>query len=270
MLPDISFLGKTISLYTVMAVIGILAVFVFQQRYTKKKGHDEIFMLYILLFGAIGVFIGGHILYAITMYKYIIAFFKNITSITSFKEFMDWMTSIFGGSVFYGGLFGGLIYSYLYMRRKKIDLDPYIGIGALCIPLFHFFGRIGCFLSGCCYGVESTFGFDLIHSHAPGCAGVTRFPVQLLEATVNLLIFNTLFVLFHRKKIKGKTTFVLYMFLYASARFYIETLRGDTYRGYVGNLSTSQLISACILIGLLVYEFIKPKIDRKKTIAFLQ
>jgi phosphatidylglycerol:prolipoprotein diacylglycerol transferase len=35
----------------------------------------------------------------------------------------------------------------------------FIDIVTLTIPLFHFFGRIGCFLGGCCFGVESSYGF---------------------------------------------------------------------------------------------------------------
>ena len=85
------------------------------------------------------------------------------------------------------------------MRKKKFDLDPYIGIGALCIPLFHAFGRIGCFLSGCCYGIETTFGIDLKYSPVPGCSGVLRFPVQLIESGCNFIIFFLLLFLFNKK-----------------------------------------------------------------------
>ena len=205
MLPDISIFGKTITFYTISALVGILTVFAFSQIYAKKKGHDEIFMLFILLFSTIGVLIGSHFLYAITMSKYIVAFFENIKSISSFKETLEWFITIFGGSVFYGGLLGGIFVAYLYMRKKKdLDLDPYIGIGTLCIPLFHTFGRIGCFLSGCCYGIESSFGLYFNHSPAPGCAGVCRFPVQLIESSCNLLLFIVLFTLYNKKEFLGK------------------------------------------------------------------
>ena len=129
MLPDVNIFGKKITFYAISVLIGIFVVLAFSQIYTKKKGHDEIFVLFILLLSTIGVLIGSHLLYAITMYKYIVTFFQHIKSISSFKETLDWLITIFGGSVFYGGLLGGILVAYLYMRRKKdIDLDPYIGI----------------------------------------------------------------------------------------------------------------------------------------------
>lgn len=254
MLPDINIFGKTITFYAISALIGILVVFAFSQIYTKKKGHDEIFMLFILLFSTIGILIGGHLLYTITMSRYIVAFFQNLHKITTFKQIFEWLITIFGGSVFYGGLIGGIISSYLYMRTKNnINLDPYIGIATLCIPLFHTFG-IGCFLSGCCYGIEYIHGLDFKYSPAPGCAGVLRFPVQLLEASFNLILFMTLFILYNKERISGKNTFKLYLILYAIIRFFIEFLRGDYYRGFVGLLSISQFISLIIIFIIILYE----------------
>ena len=267
MLPDVSIFGKTITFYAISALIGILVVFAFSQIYTKKKGHDEIFMLFILLFSSIGIMVGGHLLYAITMSKYIIAFFQIIDSISSFKDILDWLFTIFGGSVFYGGLLGGILVAYLYMRKKKdIDLDPYIGIGTLCIPLFHTFGRIGCFLSGCCYGIECEYGLYFNHSTAPGCAGVCRFPVQLVEAGCNLLLFIVMFILYNKKRISGKSTFKLYLVSYATIRFCLEFLRGDEYRGFVGLISTSQFISLIIIFVVILFELVNKLIRKRKTI----
>lgn len=256
MLPDIDLFGKRITLYAICSLIGILVVFAFHQIYTKKKGHNEIFMLFVLLFASIGVFIGGHILYAITMSKYIVAFFQNVKQMKTFEEVLKWLITIFGGSVFYGGLIGGIVVAYFHLRKQKFDVDPYIGIGTLCIPLFHFFGRIGCFLSGCCYGIESKFGFYFKYSSAPGCQGVRRFPVQLLEAFILLIIFGILFYLYDRKKKSGKSIFILYLLLYSFSRFFIEFLRGDEYRGFVGILSTSQFISVIIFSLVIIYLII--------------
>lgn len=266
MLPDVNIFGKKITFYAISVLIGIFVVLAFSQIYTKKKGHDEIFVLFILLLSTIGVLIGSHLLYAITMYKYIVTFFQHIKSISSFKETLDWLITIFGGSVFYGGLLGGILVAYLYMRRKKdIDLDPYIGICTLCIPLFHTFGRIGCFLSGCCYGIECEHGLYFNHSSAPGCAGVCRFPVQLVEAGCNLLLFIILFLLYNKKRISGKTTFKLYLILYAMIRFCLEFLRGDEYRGFVGLVSTSQFISLIIVITVILLELVK-KLMKKRNL----
>lgn len=75
-------------------------------------------MLYILLFGSIGAFAGGHILYAITMYKQLISFISNPENFSNFKTIINNLASIFGGSVFYGGLLGG-IFRLIYTCEKR-------------------------------------------------------------------------------------------------------------------------------------------------------
>lgn len=267
MLPNINLFGKTITWYTIAVLTGIFIVLIFQQIYTKKIGHDEVFMLYILLFGSIGAFAGGHILYAITMYKQLISFISNPENFSNFKTIINNLASIFGGSVFYGGLLGGIFSAYLYMRKKKFDLDPYIGIGALCIPLFHGFGRIGCFLSGCCYGIESTFGIDLKYSPVPGCSGVLRFPVQLIESGCNFIIFFLLLFLFNKKIISGRKTLISYLMLYSIIRFVLEFFRGDWYRGFIGPLSTSQIISIAVFVVCLIALLFNIQKKKNKSIS---
>lgn len=254
MLPDFELFGKKISLYNLCALIGILIVFAFSQIYTKKKKHDEIIMLFLLLYAAIGVIVGGHLLYAITMFDYFKTIFNNPIITRDFNEFVKWGVSVFGGSVFYGGLLGGIFTSFIFIKNQRKDMDSYIGIGTLCIPLFHFIGRIGCFLSGCCYGVESSFGFDLKYSSAPDCAGVIRFPVQLLEASLNLIIFIILLYMDYKKKLSGKKILLYYLISYSSARFLLEFLRGDSYRGFVGAFSTSQIISMIIFTFCIFFS----------------
>jgi phosphatidylglycerol:prolipoprotein diacylglycerol transferase len=60
-----------------------------------------------------------------------------------------------GGVTFYGGLMGGVLVVYIFSRRNKI---PFIKIGDFLITyvaLGQVFGRLGCFLAGCCYGVPT-------------------------------------------------------------------------------------------------------------------
>ena len=92
------------------------------------------------------------------------------------------MATIWGGSVFYGGLLGGILAGAVYLRRKGRPLDLWASLTAPAIPLFHVFGRVGCFLGGCCYGLPSAWGFVYRYSPVAEANGVSRFPVQLVEA----------------------------------------------------------------------------------------
>jgi phosphatidylglycerol:prolipoprotein diacylglycerol transferase len=252
MFPYFVLFGKTIGMYQVMALGGIFAGGVFACRAAKKNGLDDNDMIIFLLVAGIGVLIGGHILYGITNYRIALDTLGNIRKIDSFQTFYDRAVLIFGGSVFYGGLIGGLGAGYIYAKRKNLDLPVYADSAAPAIPLLHFFGRIGCFLGGCCYGIEGAFGFTFHRSFVETANGVTRFPVQLLEAAFNLGLFLLLVRLGRSGRFKGRLVF-LYLLLYSTGRFFIEFLRGDAYRGFWGPLSTSQIIS----IALFVFAAVK-------------
>jgi phosphatidylglycerol:prolipoprotein diacylglycerol transferase len=244
--------GRTIGMYQVMVLIGIFAAGIYVTRICKKTRHDDNDGIIFLLIVAIGVFIGGHILYSIVNYKIIITIMENISVINSFENFLTAFNLVWGGNVFYGGLLGGILAAMIILKIRP-QYMYLLDIAAPAIPLFHFFGRIGCFLAGCCFGIESSFGFTTYHSIIDEANGINRYPVQLLEALVNLVLF-ILLDNFRRKDLFKQNLLYLYLLFYSVARFFIEFLRGDEYRGFVLFLSTSQIISILILC------FITPKI----------
>lgn len=152
-----------------------------------------------------------------------------------------------GGLVFYGGLFGGLLVFSIYsLLFKKM---PFYN-GAYFIPgliFAHSIGRIGCFLAGCCYGTPSQL-FWSVHLH-----GLNRHPVQLYESIL-LFIFGWIIYKSIVKGINEKKVILSYFLFYPVLRFSLEFFRGDTIRGQLFGLSTSQMISLgmVLLIGLKI------------------
>lgn len=101
------------------------------------------------------------------------------------------------------GCWGGSLPAALYVRKKGFALPEWADLLAPAIPLFHFFGRIGCFLGGCCYGVPCSFGFTYTHNLIEQANGVSRFPIQLVEAAFNLALFFLLWTLQKKGKFRG-------------------------------------------------------------------
>jgi phosphatidylglycerol:prolipoprotein diacylglycerol transferase len=251
MFPFITLIGRTIGMYQIAMLAGIFAAGIYVCRLCTKNGHDDSDGINFLLLVSIGVFAGGHILYSIVNYQVFIQAIKNISKINS-GNFLSVAYLIWGGNVFYGGLLGGILAAIIILKKRP-RYRYLLDFVAPAIPLFHFFGRIGCFLAGCCFGIESSFGFTFHHSIIEEANEINRFPVQLLEAFINLLLF---FILdfFRRKNIFKQNIIYLYLLFYSVARFFIEFLRGDEYRGFFFIFSTSQIIS------ILIFCFIMPKI----------
>lgn len=159
------------------------------------------------------------------------------------------------GIVFYGGLFGLLIAYYLCINSKLITIrDPHaIDILAVSIPLFHAIARIGCFLAGCCYGIESdsfSITYTIMENSIENTAN--RVPVQLVEAAYNIVLFIYLLAFVRKDNWKEKKLLLRYMVLYSCGRFLLEFIRGDSVRGILLGVSFSQVISIVIWLTLLV------------------
>jgi phosphatidylglycerol:prolipoprotein diacylglycerol transferase len=230
----------------------------------KKFNYDYSDLIIFLLFISIGVIIGSHLLYTIVNYSNIIYILGNIRKINTFEKLFNVLNYLFGGSIFYGGLFGGLITGYI-VSNKNSKYRKFFDIGVTSIPLFHFFGRIGCFLGGCCYGIEHNIGFIYTKNPITEANGVKRFPVQLLEALFDITLFFLLNYLLQHKKLKTRLLSV-YLYIYAAGRFFIEFFRGDAYRGIWFSLSTSQIISILILLVLTI-RLCRKYIGRRQSLA---
>ena len=262
MIPVLQFFGKEISIYQIMTLAGIFTAGPYAMYVAKRHGKDNNEMLTLLLISAIGVFIGMHLVYGLTMLPYLRSILQQ-KPVTDFKSFIQVAGFILGGSVFYGGLLGGMLSGFLYGRKKGLDLLFWSDLVAPVIPFFHFFGRIGCFLGGCCYGLPCSLGFTYHYSPIPGANDVVRFPIQLVEAGFNLLLFFLLNALLNKGKCKGKLLSI-YLGLYSVARFTLEFFRGDEIRGFLFGLSTSQWISLLIFGGVILYTIHSRKKESQK------
>lgn len=157
----------------------------------------------------------------------------------------------FEGATFYGGLLCALIiFPLLLCAKKKRTVCIYDRMCdfATCIPAGHFFGRIGCFLGGCCYGIPTDGPFGVIFPEGSipyeTYGDTPLHPTQLYEAFYLLILF---FILMFCGK---KRALPLYLILYGIGRYAIEFLRGDD-RGQIGNipLSPAQIISLLLIVA---------------------
>lgn len=243
--------------YVFFAGLGVLiAFFVFNclllhlKANIKQGNRAVVFSIPMLLIGA-------------KLFGVIANIARNIEK----KEPITIDTFIYSGIVFYGGLIFFTFFFFLYIRKySKEDKIKITDSLACAIPVFHAFGRIGCFTAGCCYGIStaSWFSIDYTTWVDGAVSSDMRVPIQLIEAAANLMIFVMLLLLILRKKCKGELIFV-YIILYSSIRFVDEFFRGDNEENIFGIFSAAQIISiALIFVALLILMIVRSKKCLKK------
>ncbi|MBL6445042.1 prolipoprotein diacylglyceryl transferase [Fulvivirga sp. 29W222] len=162
------------------------------------------------------------------------------------------------GFVFYGSLLFTIPAMLLYFKKQHLPILPMLDIMAITTCIVHFFGRIGCFMAGCCHGIEWHGPLAVVYSD-PSCLAplhTSMHPTQLYSASMILSILITLLFIKKHKSFNGQL-FLLYLMFYAIGRSIIETFRGDLSRGYVIDiyLSHSQFISLLVFMAALYFYF---------------
>ena len=170
-----------------------------------------------------------------------------------------------GGITFAGGIITGIIMFFIvfplgmkFDKNRAINYMDQVVIGIL---IAHCFGRIGCFLAGCCYGKETDFFLGIYYSEA----GTVVHPTQLYEAAFLLISFFVLF--FFIKKHHTE----LYLISYGIFRILIELLRGDD-RGAspFGFLTPSQFMSLVMITGGILIFFLRKRVLKKELEKYAQ
>lgn len=236
----------TVHSYGLMIAIGIVFAFGTGMFRAKRKGLDPEFVLDVGLYAMIIGLISTRLLYYIV----------EIPSIIKDPSIL-WDFSV--GYVVYGGIIGGVLTGVIYCKIKKKNFFDYFDLIMPSIVLAQGFGRIGCFLAGCCYGKETDSVFGVVfHNSQMAPNGVKLIPTQIISSAGDFLIYLILIIYAKRSKKSGRVG-AMYLILYAIGRFFVEFLRND-YRGSIGVLSTSQLISCgIVVIGIIIFCIAKPK-----------
>lgn len=184
------------------------------------------------------------------------------------RDCLAWAKLWRGGLAYYGGLLLATAYAFYFTRKHKISFLRIADLAAPPILLGLFFGRLGCYLNGCCYGVETKSAFGIrfplgsgpwraqydAHLIQPGQQMLPVHPTQLYESIGCLILF--LFTYYYIRPRRRKEGEVLGAMLisYGVLRSLCEIFRNDERGVLWGFLSTSQIISVPLFaMGLWLY-----------------
>ncbi|NPV73372.1 MAG: prolipoprotein diacylglyceryl transferase [Pelotomaculum sp.] len=153
-----------------------------------------------------------------------------------------------GGLAIHGGLTGGFLAGYFYVKRHRLDFWKMGDIFAPSIILGQAIGRWGNFINQEAYGVPVSSQFI---SRFPGFIqrqmfidGQYHHPAFLYESAWNLLVFFILMFCLGRRRFTGQVL-LLYLALYSVGRFFIEGIRTDSLM--LGPIRMAQLASLILI-----------------------
>ncbi|MBO4647633.1 MAG: prolipoprotein diacylglyceryl transferase [Lentisphaeria bacterium] len=254
--------GFPVHWYGIMVAAGFLAslaVLEYKRAYARMTS-DQIIDLSIIV--VVCGIVGARIAYVIQFFDQFRGNFWRVFRIDQ------------GGLVFYGGFILAALVIFRYVRKHKLCMSRILDICAPAMAIGHAFGRIGCFIQGCCFGIPcKAFGVVYPAGTAPAArypdvdsiaesisrgtsaaaASLPLLPVQLLESAGNLLIGITLLLLFRKMRKTGMIA-VCYFFAYAVLRFVLEFFRGDHTDRILG-MTRAQLVGLFIMIPVGIFCF---------------
>lgn len=251
--------GYPVASYFFLYGLGLLAACVVFEVLCRRRGVP----------GRTAALVGSMICLSIPVGARIYYVFQH------WSEFADDPKSVFflveGGQVFYGGfILGGLIAVALLRVFGKYRVAM-LDACAVSIPFGLSFGRLGCFLNGCCWGklwdgplavcfprqlsaTGALVGSPAFKAHheaglVPFSAtqSLSVYPAQLLAICASLGVFLIMLRLCLKRRLEGRLA-PLYVMTYAAIRWLLETIRINP---RIGGLSAAQWTGIPVfLIGL--------------------
>ena len=284
--------GEPIPAYFTLLMVGFAVATVQAARFAKRAGLDHEVIIDLALLCVVAGVLGGRVLHVLAD-----GYFWDYVHLCTDPHQVVWQTvetraecvrlegqwdgalchaktrDCFawaefwnGGLAYYGGLFAASAAGLWWLRRERFPLGHGVDAVGAALPLGIFFGRLGCFFGGCCFGVTTHGPLGLVF---PAYSAVSEqqmrqgllaskalpslpvHPTQLYEAGGCLVVAAFLtFYLHPRKRFHGQVL-LWFLGLYAVLRFAIEYLRNDD-RGAILGLSTSQFLGVCILLVVLL------------------
>jgi phosphatidylglycerol:prolipoprotein diacylglycerol transferase len=170
-----------------------------------------------------------------------------------------------GGLSIFGAVIGGLLGTYIYLRRNKLPIGPWLDIAGVALPVGQAIGRWANFVNQELYGGVTTLPWgitiDSAHRVAPYTSTIdypvtsTFFhPLFLYESLWNILAFIVLLNVFlrYRNRLISGDIFLLYLMQYSFVRFLLEFLRAAPAYVPGTTLNSSQTITALAFIAALL------------------
>ncbi len=251
--------------YGLLLALGFVVAIWVAQREARRQGQDAEALGDLSFWILVAALVGSRVYYIFVNWDDY--FGANAFVATRVGRIPRLLAIWEGGLVFYGGFIAAAVTAWWYMRRHRMPFLAYADTLIPSVALGHFFGRLGCFSAGCCWG-------KVAHVHIPGLARFPReslayqsfaaradpsqylaadglhtlplYPTQLYEGAGELLLFFLLVTWVRPHKRFHGQALAVWLMAYAVLRAVVESFRGDVERGVVAGLGVGAWTSIAI------------------------
>ena len=239
--------------YGLLILLGFMTATFLCQREAARRGLARERVMDFGVWGVLAGVVGARVFYVVQFWE------ESFAGRSWFRLLAIWE----GGLVFYGGFLTALLVGGWYLWRHDLPVVRVLDTCAPFVPVGMAFGRIGCWLNGCCWGWRCSAAMPaFLTRFPPGSpahgaqvdaglidAGAARalplHPTQLYDAGHSLLMFVLLWWYLRKNPPDGAPTLVL-LVLYGVGRFCLEWVRGDHIVTFTG-LTVAQNISLAMV-----------------------
>ncbi|MBI5970750.1 MAG: prolipoprotein diacylglyceryl transferase [Deltaproteobacteria bacterium] len=234
-----------IRFYGLMYVVAILCAtrLIKSEVIRKRIALSEDSVMNLIVWGVIAGIIGARLYYVVFNLGYYLSNPAEIPAV--------WH----GGLAIHGGIIGGIVSSWFFLKKKKIDFWRMADAVAPAGILGQAFGRFGNFMNGDAHGRPTDGPWGLVFP--PGSIagnefpGIKIHPTMLYEMLINLSVFFFLWVYLKKTERRDGFIFAAYVALYSSGRFVVEHFRADSLM--LGPLKAAQVMSLMIVVAAIAF-----------------
>lgn len=242
--------------YGFMLFVGFTTATLLAARRVRTVGQSPDVIWDMMLWILVPGLIGARLVYLSQYWSQVMAGREGLQKLIALVALWD------GGIVFYGCVAGGVLGLLAYCQFRR--LDPIVLCDVIAPSLFigEAFGRIGCFLYGCCYGHACTLPWSVQFPRdsltferlvergviPPDAAQtIPLHPTQLYSSAAAFLLAGILTWMFRRRTFDGQVLSTAWI-LYPINRYILEMFRNDE----PGRLGTAQTFSQYVSLGLVM------------------
>ena len=227
-----------IPFYSIMILLSLIANIIVVMIISKKYSFTRKEIICLLLYENVGI-IGGA---------------KILTFLQNNKELNGQFNFVSLGLSSYGAVVGALLFLILFILQFKKSLEEMLYIFMPSIPLMYGIGKIGCFLAGCCFGIEYNGFGSIVYNYSKSAPEHTHlFPVQIIETIFFFVIFAYMIIKHKKNEFDLKTAGISFISC-GFSKFILEFFRASHIDKILSLTQTISILFILIGIGIVIRD----------------